>query len=141
MPKLPSGKIIALSGEMIGGLSGPCRDWPEGHFSYRTPNLKMNAPPFGPDDPILCDFVHAPVPKSREEAMKYVQVLFKDEEGEHWWRGDWLSDFPKPGDLEPVDLAFWNEWLNSVQVEEFLDRIIELCRWHAEQNKEEEANL
>jgi len=135
VPKLPSGLNIAISDDAI--LS-PNEEWfqcPEGHFWYQTPDIKMNKPPFDRDTIVLQDFVNAPVPDSHEEAKKYIHVYLAYENDDYYWKGDWLSDFPKDGDLTGDDLIVWNEWLNSPDVLDYIDRAIEKCKVQAESDK------
>lgn len=135
MPKLPSGKRLAIAGDAILVHNGNWYTCPDEHFWYETPDTKISPPPYNPDSIIIQDFVHAPVPKSREEAMKYIRVLLTDNDGEYYWRGDWLSDYPKPNDLDRADLKAWNGWLRTKAVAKFIDYVITVCADQAVQNK------
>ena len=137
MPTLPSGKQFAVSRDCIKDLGANWFNCPEGHFWYETPDCAINPPPYKKGTEILSDFKHAPVPESREEVKRYIKVLFLFDEGKQfYWRGDWLTDFPKPGDLNEEDLAAWNEWLDTPDISQFLDETIEVCRQKAEKAKQ-----
>ena len=135
MPTLPSGKIFYISRELVLEPNTNFFHCPEGHFWYRTPDVAINKPPFEPGSTLIMDFAHAPVPMDREEAKRFVQVLIGLEGNEYYWRGDVLSEFPPPGELDEADLAAWNEWEQSDSVREFLDETIEKCRIQADANK------
>ena len=70
MPTLPSGRAFALSmGHIIepGTQMFTC---PEGHYWFQQADRALNAPPYQPDQQVLCDFKHAPCPTTREEALR-----------------------------------------------------------------------
>ena len=135
MPKLPSGMNLFISNMLALEPNINFFECPEGHFWYQTPDLAINKPPFESGRQIILDFVHAPVPKDREEAKRYIQVLIGLEGDTYYWRGDKLSEFPSNGELDEADLAVWNEWLESESTREFLDETIDRCRIQAESNR------
>ena len=135
MPLLPSGKDFYIGNVLILEPNNNFFECPEGHFWYQTPDLAINRPPFVRGRQIILDFVHAPVPKDREEAKRYIQVLIGLEGNAYYWRGEMLSNFPADGELDDADLAAWHEWLESDQTNAFLDKTIELCRAQAESNR------
>ncbi len=139
MPQLPSGLKIAISRHAI---LEPNREFfrcPEGHFWYQTPDLVINRPPFPRGAQIVMDFVHAPVPASRDEVKQYIHVLVGGDDGRFHWEGQLLSEFPRPGQLDDADREAWERWLASDTQQQFLDETIEACRVQAEANRENEG--
>jgi len=135
MPELPSGRQLALSRAHI--LAPGTRRFacPEKHFWYQTPDLAINPPPYGPrEGDIIMDFAHAPVPENREEAARYVMVLFGRSEGNFYWPGHWLGDFERPPEWIEQDWTSWQEWLRTPRVRHYLDSVIGKCHDQSEQN-------
>jgi tetratricopeptide (TPR) repeat protein len=141
MPKLPSGKVLELSRDTIVENDGTLFRCPDGYFWYQTPDLAFNTPPFQEGQALTMDLAHAPVPATREEAKKYIRVLFATDDGGWHWRGDLLSDFPRPGDLSKRERAAWRTWLAGEGGLCFLDETIELCRRQAEANRANTASM
>ncbi|MFM9913373.1 MAG: hypothetical protein ACKVN9_07565 [Methylophilaceae bacterium] len=136
MPILPSGLGIAIGSQAIPDDMGA--NWfkcPEGHFWYTTPDMKITPPPYDGVSEILEDFVHAPVPKSIEEVKRYVYVLYYKPDGRFQWKGEWLSEFPQPGQLDDADLAAWNIHMNLEGTKGFLQGVIKRCERQAELNR------
>jgi hypothetical protein len=82
----------------------------------------MSPPPYRPKDQIVVEEISAPAPKSREEAMEFVQVYIEDEDGALYWRGDWMDTFHESYPLDDKDKKHWKEWLSKTG--EFLDGMI-----------------
>ena len=78
----------------------------------------------------------APVPTTRKMMEKYIRVGIGREDGKFYWRGEMLSEFPKYGALSEEDGAEWRDWLETLPVEEFLDKAIIKCQQQAEINKD-----
>jgi tetratricopeptide (TPR) repeat protein len=135
MPTLPSGKALAISRDTIVENDNDFFRCPDGHFWHQTPDLAINRPPFPEGEPIIMDFAHALAPATREEVLQYICVLFATEDGDWHWRGDMLSDFPHPGELDGADLAAWRAWLAGEDAVCFLDDTIEICRRQAAINR------
>ena len=70
MPTRPSGRVRALSMTHILEPGVQMFSCPEGHYWFQEPDRALNAPPFQRDMEVLCDFVHAPCPTTREEALR-----------------------------------------------------------------------
>ena len=114
MPILPSGLIIGIGYQAIPESVGP--NWfkcPEGHFWYKRPDVSISPPPYDGTTQILEDWVHAPVPATVEEVKQYMYVLHRKPNGKWQWQGEWLSEFPKPGQFDPADENAWNDWITS----------------------------
>lgn len=135
MPRLPSGLKVALSGDAVIVHDGNWFTCPEGHFWFERPDLKISPTPYGQDSLIIQDFVHAPVPKNREEALQYIRVLHADAQGIYFWRGEWLTDYLSPTDLDRSDTRAWRRWLRTRAVEKFIDYVISICADQAIQNR------
>jgi hypothetical protein len=136
MPILPSGLTIGIGYQAIPASVGP--NWfkcPEGHFWYKRPDVSITPPPYDGTTQILEDWVHAPVPKTIEEVKQYVYVLYRREDGMFQWRGEWLSEFPKPGHLEAEDETAWKAWIEGDIGISNLQKIIGVCQHQAELNK------
>lgn len=133
MPELPSGLVLYISRKWIPApeeANFPCFPPPPGYFYYWAPDPEINTPPFQPGISIIRQLETAPVPTTRKEVMRFIQVLIGLEGANYYWRGDWLSDFPKPRELNDADQKAWEEWLTTV--EDFLDETIDICRRQAE---------
>jgi hypothetical protein len=137
MPELPSGLKIGLGYQAIPESVGP--NWfqcPEGHFWYKRPDVTITPPPYDGTTSFLEDWVHAPVPETIEEVKQYVYVLYRRDDGKFQWRGEWLSEFPKPGQLAPADEEAWNTWVNGEGNVSFLKKVIDICRRQADLNRQ-----
>ena len=133
MPTLPSGRQVAISSSPAHMPVTAQYACPEGHFWYWTPDLAINPPPYGPDQKDLAiQLVHAPVPESREEAARYVRVMYYEPDGSYYWPGEWLAEFKQPESWDDADWAAWQDWLGTPRVGEYLDRVIETCRAKSE---------
>lgn len=128
MPQLPSGLKLYLSSLCVLDLQRRT-DWFKcgpGNFWHLTPNLTVSPPPYRPHDEITLDFVSAPVPKNRDEAMQFVHVLFEDPEYGIYWRGDWMPTFHDHYPLSKEDRNYWLNWIG--QNDDFLDHVIAEAR-------------
>ncbi len=133
---LPSGILIGSSALHI---MEPDRNWvraPENHFWHSIPDEDISPPPYTRDDTIMMQYVHAPIPESRDEMARYVHVTFGLPDGMMYWRGDLLSDFPRYGTLDAADYAAWETWKASDEVQAFLDHVIVHCKMQATINRE-----
>ncbi|MCX5652650.1 MAG: hypothetical protein NTU45_14875 [Planctomycetota bacterium] len=135
MPQFPSGRRMAV-GRMH--ILKPGTQWfacPEGHFWYQTPDLAINAPPFQRDQTVICDFVHAPVPRSVEEMARYINIIevFSDERIQI--TGLQLDCAKRPPDWSEADWAAFKEWRDSESIRAFVKESIEMCREQAEANR------
>ena len=137
MPTLPSGRAFALSmGHIIepGTQMFTC---PEGHYWFQKADRAINAPPYQPDQPVLCDFKHAPCPTTRQEALGILYVLeaaHPDDE-QLYWPGYTVAEPEALADLTAEDRAAWDAWVASDRTVEFLDQVIAKCKAQAEANK------
>jgi hypothetical protein len=137
MPTLPSGRILALAKHHIlppGIVGFTC---PEGHFWFHQLDRKICPPPLKPGEDFLCDFVHAPCPTTREEALAILRVLEREspESDEYRWRGYVVADPEALADLTPEDRAAWDAWVAEPKTAAFLDEVIAQCREQAEANR------
>jgi hypothetical protein len=136
LPVLPSGKVIEISNEAI---LEPGTHWnrcPPGHFWYLTPDMETNPPPFDSSPQELAqDYAHAPIPRTGAEAMNYIYVLHRRADGAFSWHGEWLSEYPRPGDLTEEDAVAWRAWLHSEELRQYLEKTLEKCRLQAEVNE------
>ena len=138
MPTLPSGRVLALSMNHILKPGVQMFTCPEGHYWYQEPDRALSAPPFQRDMDVLCDFVHAPCPTTREEALKILhvyEVYGKDEQTPYHWPGYKAGDPEAFAELTPEDRAAWDEWVASPRTQQFLDTVIDKCRQQAEANR------
>lgn len=136
MPTLPSGVTIAIGFPHIPKKLG--NNWfscPPNHFWYKRPDTNTSPPPYDGTNSIIENFVHAPVPTSIEEVKQYLYVMFRRPDGKFQWRGDWLSDFPQPGQLNEEDTCAWMEWLNSASALDYLKEAVAVCTHQAETNQ------
>ena len=137
MPTLPSGRAFALSmGHIIepGTQMFTC---PEGHYWFQKADRAINAPPYQPDQPVLCDFKHAPCPTTRQEALGILYVLeaaHPDDE-QLYWPGYTVAEPEALADLTAEDRAAWDAWVASDRTVEFLDQVIAKCKAQADANK------
>ncbi len=137
MPTLPSGLALAIGFQAIPDDMGI--DWfkcPEGHFWYRRPDEAISPPPYDENSSFIEDWVHAPIPINTEEVKKYLYVLYRLDNGRFLWRGEWLNNFPRFVQMDEVDSAAWQEWLNSGENQGFLRQVIDRCKAQAELNKQ-----
>jgi tetratricopeptide (TPR) repeat protein len=110
---------------------------PEGHYWFQKADRSINAPPYQPDQPVLCDFKHAPCPTTREEALGILYVLeaaHPDDE-QLYWPGYTVAEPEALADLTAEDRAAWDAWVASDRTVEFLDQVIAKCKAQAEANK------
>jgi hypothetical protein len=66
-------------------------------------------------------------PRNRSEAAKFARVYEILDDGSAVRRGEWLSNFPKYRNLSAEDLADWENWVNGLGADRFLNKIIEFC--------------
>ena len=137
MPTLPSGRVFAISKQHIlppGIVTFKC---PEGHFWFQQLDREICPPPLEPDEEVLCDFVHAPCPSTREEALALLHVLERIGPGpaDYHWKGYTLADPEALADLTPEDRAAWDAWVSEPKVAGFLDEVIAQCKMQAEANR------
>jgi len=128
MPKLSSGINIYLS---LNHILEPDLNWfkaPKGHFWYMTTDEEC-PPPYEPYADKTFSYQHSPVPKTREEMKRFVQICLERDDGMVYWIGDYLSDFPFFVKLDNQDLVDWKVWLvdNEERLNDFLDNGIEKC--------------
>jgi hypothetical protein len=134
MPTLPSGLKLAI---YIGHIMKPDLNWfkaPEGHFWYWTP-AEENPPPFSSGQVWEASPASAPVPVDREQMKQHVRVLIGLPNGNVYWRGEMLTDFPRYGTLSSEDMEAWKEWSESDKVGDFIDSGIVKCETQSEVNK------
>jgi hypothetical protein len=137
MPTLPSGLTIGIGHQAIPKFVGP--DWfkcPEGHFWYKRPDISITPPPYDGMTEILEDWVHSPVPEDIDEVKQYLYVLYRQPDGKFQWRGEWLNEFPQPGQLSKEDEVAWNTWISSELALPFLRNAIKVCHQQTESNRE-----
>ena len=135
MPKLPSGLELLLD---ISDIMEPDLNWfkaPDGHFWYWRA-ADENPPPFTAKDELYRQPQSAPVPLTRDEMKKFVRVIVKEPDGDYFWEGDYLAEFPFFRSLSLEDLAVWNKWLDRPELHDFLDKGIQKCRIQSEINKD-----
>lgn len=134
MPVLPSGRKFGIS---INHILEPGTQWfpcPEGHFWYRTPDLALNAPPYHPEQDILCDIVHAPCPETVEEMERFVEVIEDLGADRTVLVGMTLDQSARPEGWSEEDCAAWNDWRRSPRTLEFLEMALVKCKRQAEAN-------
>lgn len=134
MPVLPSGRRFGVSDAHIlvpGTLWFEC---PEGHFWYQTPDLAINAPPFHPEQQVVCDVVHAPCPSTLEEAERFVAIIESIGEDHAVLTGMWLDQSTRPDGWTEEDWRVWCEWRRTPAVQEFVRNTLERCKAQAEAN-------
>lgn len=132
MPKLPSGLELAISRHALFDHGGNWFSCPDGNFWFWIAAPEMGPPPYDLEAEIMQSAAHAPVPRSREKAKKYLRILEMCPDGKYAWRGEWLFEFPRYTALNEQDLAAWNEWLAGSEIGQFLDATIEECQRLAE---------
>ncbi len=129
MPELPSGLKLLINRSALFDHGGNWFKCPPGHFWYWVPNEKINPPPFRTDrDEILQSAEHAPVPRDRKEVKQYIRVLELLGDGTRLWRGEMLSTFPIYTNLDGRDVAAWTAWVESPDIQGFLDDTIQECQ-------------
>jgi hypothetical protein len=143
MPTLPSGRTLALSMNHIlppGVVTFKCQ---EGHFWFQKPDLALSPRPYEPGADVFCDFVHAPSPTTREEALGLLHVvdLIGPDRKEIHWRGDCVAEPEALADLTSEDRAAWDQWIATPEVEAYLDGVLERCRQQAEANRKNPAYM
>ena len=132
MLELPSGQKLKLSRKsLIRGRFYWCK-CPPGHFLFLAPVTELTPPPYELTDKFFTAPKHAPVPRDREEAKQYVQVLQHLGDGRYLWRGEWLSTFPLYAELDDQDMAAWAAWLDHPDTQAYLDDTIKECQRLAE---------
>jgi len=136
VPTLPSGRTLALAKDHIPPAGVVTFKCPPGHYWFEQLDRKICPPPLEPGSEFLCDFVHAPCPKTRAEALAILRVLERIEPGgtEYRWAGYIAGEPEALADLTPEDRAEWDAWVASPKVGEFLDGVIEECKRQAEAN-------
>jgi hypothetical protein len=132
MPQLPSGLTLAISRDALFDHGGNWVECPDGHFWFWLPGPEMGPAPFDPDREILQIAEHAPAPRHREDAKRFVRVLEMRSDGRYGWRGEWLHRFPLITELDDRDLAAWNAWISRPEIDQFLDEVIAECSRLAE---------
>ena len=126
MSGLPSGLTLAIGEFLIpDNIGRKFIGWPEGYFWYK----KFDDPPSGGywDSEVLFHYDHAQTPTTIEELFPYVQVFFRQDDGNFYWKGDVLSEFPRYIQLSDEDITAWNRWLETEQ-QEWLNNLLEKCR-------------
>ena len=93
MPELPSGLNLAITRGALFDHGGNWFKCPDGHFWYWTPAPEMGPPPYDINDEGSSIAQHAPVPTSREEAKRFIQVAELNDSGMYAWRGELLFLF------------------------------------------------
>jgi hypothetical protein len=132
MPQLPSGLTLAISRDALFDHGGNWFECPDGHFWYWLPGPEMGPAPFDPDSEIHQIAEHAPAPRNREDAKRFVHVLEMRSDGRYAWRGEWLHLFPRFAELDDSDLAAWNAWISRPEIDRFLEEVIAECARLAE---------
>ena len=135
MPTLPSGLILAIDKSSI---MPPDTNWfraPDGHFWYWTP-APENLPPFKPEDVWDAQPATAPVPTTIDEVKQYVRVVIGLPNGNMYWEGDHISDFPSHRTLSDDDLDAWNKWVESAKTRQFLQEAVDDCVRQSVANKQ-----
>lgn len=136
MPTLPSGLTIGIGHQAIPKSVSP--DWfkcPAGHFWYKRPDISITPPPYDGTTEILEDWVHARVPEAIDEVKQYLYVLYRQPDGKFQWHGEWLNEFPQPGQLSEEDEEDWSAWISCELALRFLRNAIDVCRQQAETNQ------
>jgi tetratricopeptide (TPR) repeat protein len=110
---------------------------PEGHYWFQQADRALNAPPYQPDQQVLCDFKHAPCPTTREEALRILYLLerVRTDDNGYYWPGYTLADPEALADLTAEDRAAWDAWVATDRTGEFLDQVIATCKAQAEANQ------
>jgi hypothetical protein len=132
MPTLPSGLRFGISRNALFDHGGNWFNCPDGYFWYWVPDVNMGPGPFESGTEIVQVAQHAPTPKSRDEAKKFIHVLEFTDDTNYVWRGEWLDSFPRFQILSNDDIKVWNDWLNGPSGQDFLDKTIEECQRLAE---------
>ena len=132
MPTLPSGLHLGISRQALFDHGGNWFSCPDGSFWYWVPDPEMGPGPFPEGTEIIQVAQHAPVPISREEAKKFIQVLEFIDDTNYVWRGEWLDTFSKFQSLSDEDMIAWQAWIESENTKGFLDATIAECMRLAE---------
>jgi hypothetical protein len=132
MPELPSGLNLAITRGALFDHGGNWFECPDGHFWYWTPAPEMGPPPYDINGEGSNVAEHAPVPTTREEAKRFIQVAELNDNGMYAWRGELLYLFPRYTELDDEDLAAWNAWINRPEIDQFIDDFIIECQRLAE---------
>ena len=132
---LPSSLTLMLMGDAPFDSGQNWFECPPGHFWFAVAAPEMGEPLFDPGEGVWQAYEHAPIPRNRREVAKFVRVCEIRSDGMAAWRGEWLYNFPKYRNLTTSDLAVWHEWVSSPSIEQFLDKIIELCAQFAERSR------
>lgn len=69
-----------------------------------------------------------PAPRTPEEALAHVRVVYIDADNRFHWKGEYASDFPRFVHLDEADLAAWRAFLATERVQAHLLRTIAKCR-------------
>lgn len=134
MPELPSGLSLGIVPVDLFDHGGNWVECPDGHFWYWTPDPEMAPPPYdiNGNNKFLRDAKHALVPKTREEAKRFIKVIELNDSGVFGWRGELLHLFPQYTELNEEDLAAWNIWIKRPETDQFIDDFIIECQRLAE---------
>ena len=132
MPTLPSGLQFGISRKALFDHGGNWTSCPDGHFWYWVPDPEMGSGPFPEGTEIIQVAQHAPIPRSQDEAKKFIQVLEFIDDTNYVWRGEWLDTFPKFRSLSDEDMIAWKAWVDSKNTKEFLNKTIAECERLAE---------
>ena len=132
VPKLPSGRNLAITRGALFDHGGNWVECPDGHFWYWTPAPEMGPPPYDINGEGSSMPQHALVPTTRNEAKQFIQVAELNDSGMYAWGGELLSSFPRYMELDEEDLAAWNDWVNRPETEQFIDDFIIECQRLAE---------
>lgn len=84
-------------------------------------------PPYKPGQELHEIPVAMPLPANMEQLARYIKVGFVNEDGEAWWSGEWLADFPKYIRLDAADILAWNAWLRSNKAQQYLREFMLEC--------------
>ncbi|NTV95981.1 MAG: hypothetical protein HGA75_11295 [Thiobacillus sp.] len=128
MPLLPSSLMVGFYAGAIPSRPVDFGYCPPGHFIYYVPDRDICGDiPFLPNVTLLERPVAAPLPVNHQELFSYLRVLFVTEEGEPWWAGDWLADFPGRVQLDTEDFRAWTDWINNAENRQAFDEWLEHC--------------
>ena len=134
MPVLPSGRRFGLARSHILEPGTQWFECPEGHFWYQTPDLAINAPPFHPEQQVVCDFVHAPCPTTVAEAERFVVIVELFGERGTVLTGMTLDQRQRPDGWSEADWLAWDSWRQTADVRAFVQATMDMCRAQADAN-------
>ena len=134
MPVLPSGRRFGLARSHILEPGTQWFECPEGHFWYQTPDLAINAPPFHPEQQVVCDFVHAPCPTTVAEAERFVVIVELFGERGTVLTGMTLDRRQRPDGWSEADWLAWDSWRQTADVRAFVQATMDMCRAQADAN-------